>query len=176
MNIFKRYLIALKRSKWTFIFVSLVLLIITLFLNEDLNFEAFVASLVGAFTGYLGILRQTIDDDKVFRELFITFNSRYSDETNDLLNSLRIENGKLLEDSDKLLIIDYFNLCSEEYLWFLKGRIPFNVWKAWEAGIVVNLSISSVKELFLNETLLKEQKTSYYGFAEYITAILNNQV
>ena len=169
MNTFKQLLINTKRSKWTILFILIVLALILIFINEKIEFDAFVASLGGTLTAYFGILRQTIDDDKVFRELFISFNSRYSDETNDLLNKLRIDNNYSLSEKDQLMIIDYFNLCSEEYLWYMKGRIPVKVWKAWEAGIFVNLSIHKVKEIFFSETKNDKQKTSYYGFAEYIT-------
>jgi hypothetical protein len=33
------------------------------------------------------------------------------------------------------LVIDYFNLCAEEFLWYKKNRIPNDVWSAWKSGI-----------------------------------------
>jgi hypothetical protein len=98
----------------------------------------------------------------------MSFNSRYSYQINDLLNKLRNEDNRILIDEEEFLIIDYFNLCSEEYLWYKKGRIPSEIWNAWEAGIILNLSIPQVKNLFLKETEEEGQRISYYGFAEHI--------
>jgi len=161
----------IKRWKWSILFVIIVFIIIVLFAFDNIKIETFLASLGVTITAYLGILRQKIDDDKVFRELFNSFNQRYSDQINDEFNKLMIP-SESLEPPNKLLIIDYFNLCSEEFLWYKKGRIPNDIWKAWEAGIIFNLSIPQVKELFECETKDKGQKLSYYGFAEYITSRL----
>lgn len=167
-DVFTRIKIGIERSIWTLLFLLTVLILILLYINENIKLETFGLALGGGITAYLGILKQTIESDKVFRELFIAFNSRYSDQTNDLLNKLRIESNYNLNINEKLIIIDYFNLCSEEYLWYLKGRIPSKVWEAWLAGIIVNLKIPKVKELFENETRTKIQKNSFYGFADYI--------
>lgn len=133
-----------------------------------IEWELFLSSIGVAITTYLGILKQKIDDDKIFRELFISFNQRYSDEINDHFNNL-LNPSEAIIPLNKLLIIDYFNLCSEEYFWYKKGRIPNDIWKSWEAGILINLTIPQVKELFESETKEKKQRISYYGFAEYIT-------
>lgn len=153
---------------WTLIFSVLIVLLIVLYLNSALKLETFGAAIAGLITIYISFQQQTIANDAIFRELFISFNSRYSNKLNDLLNKLRIEPSLYLDTEQKLLIIDYFNLCSEEYLWYTKGRIPSKVWNAWLEGIKVNLSIKKVYDLFEEETDTKEKKVSYYGFAEYI--------
>lgn len=42
------------------------------------------------------------------------------------------------------------------------------VWTAWKAGIVENLNIPQVKEIFLKETKTERQRKSFYGLCEEI--------
>lgn len=88
------------------------------------------------------------EGDKMMKELFTEFNLRY-DKLNDAL--VLIESSyseyevfiKLKDDEttkkkfEKLrqAVIDYFNLCAEEYFWNQKGRIDPKVWKAWHSGM-----------------------------------------
>lgn len=94
------------RSKWTILFVLIVITTILLFNNGRIQLEVFGAILGSTITAYFGILKQSIEGDQVFRELFTTFNARYSDETNDLLNRLRIDHDKepTLSSKEKYLI------------------------------------------------------------------------
>lgn len=84
--------------------------------------------------------------DKLNKELFTEFNARYDK----LNNSLVIieayyrdyERFKLLEIEDKELfnklrldVIDFFNLCAEEYYWQQKSRIDSKIWKSWHSGM-----------------------------------------
>lgn len=138
--------------------------------------------LVAIITLYLGRVKQSIEDDKLFKELFIGFNARY-DALNDRFTTLRhfdadaarpvelvckaSQKGCDLQKSDEQLIIDYFNLCAEEYLWFKKGRIPKEVWQAWKAGIVDNIcSIPAVWDLYNKEIKSDSSKASYYGLVK----------
>lgn len=170
-------LLTIERHIWTILFLLFVSVLIVIFIKDSggvITFEIFAGILGSLFAAYFGTLKQTIDNDKVFKDLFKSFNSRYSNQINDLLNRIRIDKTYEITGSDKLLIIDYFNLCAEEFLWFRKGRIPYKIWKAWEAGIIFNLSIPTVKQLFCEETKEVRQKKSYYGFVEYIMPILEN--
>ncbi|MEI7676835.1 MAG: hypothetical protein WCJ03_08655 [Bacteroidales bacterium] len=110
-------------------------------------------------------MKYKIEDDRIFIDLFDKFNKKYSGDFNDLFNNLRINNIPLT-DKQKLLVIDYFNICSEEYLWYKKGRIPKNVWLAWKSGIQENLAIKEVGDLFKSEVLSSNSKISYYGLSE----------
>lgn len=84
------------------------------------------------------------------------FNKRY-DKLNDELANDWIK---------KEVIIDYFNLCAEEYYFFTHGLIPQDVWDTWYGGM---------KDLFQNEKVQKEAsvefndkgKRTYYGFDPY---------
>lgn len=91
---------------------------------------------------------QKLQDDSLMKELFEKFNERY-DSLNDqiqivmdaeLFNKINKENlsSFRIEKSNKTykqVLIDYFNLCAEEYFWHKKGRIDPLVWKSWNAGM-----------------------------------------
>jgi hypothetical protein len=74
-----------------------------------------------------------------------------------------IATGDVKKDLTKIeldTLNDYFNLCSEEYLYYVKGFIYPEVWKAWCNGmeyILQNVRIGTYWE--------KEQmnSASYYG-------------
>ncbi|TSA49204.1 MAG: hypothetical protein D4R43_04235 [Sphingobacteriales bacterium] len=57
-------------------------------------------------------------------------------------------------------------MCSEEYLWYDKGRIPKKVWRAWKNGMLSNLKIPQVLEIYIQEILIKESSESYYGLVK----------
>ena len=102
-----------------------------------------------------------IANQKMEKELFNEFNGRY-DKLNDHLKSidenttvtdLKIEkyqvDGKL--KTLEVILIDYFNLCAEEYYWRKKKRISKKIWLSWEAGMKHYFKIKIVKELWDKE-------------------------
>ena len=149
-------------------FLFAAVIAITLCFNLDYKLFLGILGIIATF--YFGMLKHKIENDRVFQELFTTFNKRYDMAFNDLINSLRDDPEKQLEinkeKTDKNLIIDYFNLCAEEYLWYSKNRIPKCVWEAWKAGILENLEVKQVREVFKNETKTDRGKKSYYGLIE----------
>ncbi len=60
------------------------------------------------------------------------------------------------------MLIDYLNLCAEEYMWVLKGRIPEHIWDSWKNGIKEHYENLAIKEVFEDEMI--KWKSSYYGF------------
>ncbi|WP_320112292.1 hypothetical protein [Draconibacterium orientale] len=114
-------------------------------------------------TLYFGILKYKMENDKIFNELFTSFNARYNDELNDLINTLRLKSKKELSYDEVKMIIDYFNLCAEEYLWYSRNRIPRTVWRSWKAGMLENLAIKQVREVYLSEMDSENARRSYYG-------------
>ena len=76
--------------------------------------------------------------DKLEKELFTEFNNRY-DKLNDYLEQIitNCANEKNLDNYPELRIklIDYFNLCAEEYYWQNKKRINPKIWKSWQKGM-----------------------------------------
>lgn len=114
-----------------------------------------------------GIRQSKIENDKIFKELFISFNQKYDEKFNNSLNEIvakNIENReyKLIPIEVKV-VIDYLNFCAEEYLWYSKGRIDESVWQSWENGMRYYLSNPSILPFVVKE---KKQKDSYYGLFE----------
>ena len=120
-----------------------------------------------------GIRQSKIENDKIFKELFISFNRKYDKKFNNLLNEIvaKSVNDRKYELSRKevKLVIDYLNFCAEEYLWYLKGRIDEAVWQSWENGMKYYLCNSSILPLVNKE---KKQKDSYYGLFEKLKFIV----
>lgn len=115
-------------------------------------------------------LRQSrIENDKMFKELFIMYNEKYDIKFNETLNEIvdqtKFNKDYELSDTELLKVADYLNMCAEEYLWFTKGRIEGAAWKSWERGMSYYLSQPPIKRYVEKEKLLKQ---SYYGIFEYL--------
>lgn len=123
----------------------------------------------------LGIRQYRTENDKIFKQLFTEFNSKYDSKFNDELEEIvkiseSVENYKLSTDNEKL-IVDYLNFCAEEYLWKTKDRIPKKVWDSWENGMVYYLNKPIINSVIIKE---KGQKDSYYGLFEKIEKRIKN--
>lgn len=79
--------------------------------------------------------------DQIEIQLFLKFNEKYN-ELNDRLesiskNGLNSPENKGFTKSDQSIIIDYINLCCEQYYCYrVKKHIPNSIWKFWHAGIM----------------------------------------
>ena len=135
-------------------------------ISYKMESNIFLGLLGTVATLYFGSIKYRIENDRLFKELFTGFNLKYDQKLNDLLNSLKYDTTYALNHEEKNLIIDYFNLCSEEYLWRRKNRIPKMVWNAWKAGIKENLSIKQVREIYETETSSPNGEDSFYGLVE----------
>ena len=117
-----------------------------------------IGSSIGASISYINY---KISEDKLFKDLFSEFNQKYDCKFNEGLN--KITDDTTIETLDSDLINDYLNFSAEEYLWYKKGRIPNDVWNAWEAGIKFHLMKPAIKKFVRFETT---QRESYYGLFE----------
>jgi len=116
---------------------------------------------IGAVAGFTYFLyRQHLDETKLFKELFVEFNGRF-DKMNDGLNKILFgpPQGDLSE-AERELLFDYFNLCSEEYLFYKAGYIDERVWRSWRKGMDLFLKHPRIAPLWEKE----KQNDSYYGF------------
>ena len=138
--------------------IGLVVGIAFYFLLKE-KIEIIGACLATTISISVGLRSYKIEDDKMFKELFESFNRKYDLKYNDELN--RIDNETIIQNDN--LIIDYLNFCSEEYLWYTKGRIPSNVWAAWRKGILFHLNKKPIRKILEREL---GQKDSYYGLFE----------
>jgi len=148
--------------------------------NQGDSYEKlFTGLLAGGITLIWALIKYYLEKDRMEKDLYKDFNKRYSGDINDLFERLRTDKSVEIAKSeqetfeDKLLIIDYFNLCGEEFYWYKKGRIPMYVWKNWENGILDTLTIDYVRHILDNEELRYGKYDTYYGFIEYIKIVYN---
>lgn len=114
-------------------------------------------------TANLTYIKYKLDHDRMFKELFESFNKRYDERFNDRFNILIKDPQKYAPQEDRLLIIDYLNFCAEEFLWKKKGRIDSDVWQSWKAGMISIISKKPFNQIYEEE---RENKASYYGLFE----------
>lgn len=138
--------------------INLFGLVIGIYLYYKLGekVEIIGACLATTISISVGLRTYKIEDDKMFKDLFESFNKKYDEKFNESLNEI----DDKTENIDDKLIIDYLNFCSEEYLWFRKKRIPYKVWTAWREGILFHLRKKPIKTILDKE---KKQRDSYYG-------------
>jgi hypothetical protein len=156
----------LKKNSENIFFGALFLIATILYGIKVIDVTLLLGLLGSIATIYFGVLKLKIENDILFKELFEAFNKRYDTNLNDLINKLKTDTQKKLSQDDINIIIDYFNLCAEEFLWNKKRRIPDDVWKAWKAGILENLKVKQVKEVYDFETSTERGKISYYGLVD----------
>lgn len=120
-----------------------------------------IATVVGALLSVIYFLqKQKLEELRLFRELFEEFNTRY-DGMNERL--ARILESKEIEISaqERETLVDYFNLCGEEYLYFIRGYIDPIVWEAWFNGMKVIFSVPRVQRFWS----IEKKSGSYYELA-----------
>ena len=141
----------------------------------DLRIEILGAILATGISLSLGVRQYKTENDKIFKELFQEFNSKYDIKFNNKLNQIDtlIKSNKevKLDENDVILVIDYLNFCSEEYLWYTKGRIPDMVWTSWENGMIYFFNLPPINDIILSQN---SQKTSYYGLFDKTSKRIEN--
>jgi hypothetical protein len=134
---------------------------IFLFSHNDKQIELLL-TLVGGTAGVAGFLySQHLQETALFKQLFTEFNERY-DHMNQRLLEVRTvalaDEGALTHEQ---LLVDYFNLCSEEFLFYEAGYIDEKVWRSWCRGMLQFALVPAIRALWEHE--LKTR--SYYGFS-----------
>jgi hypothetical protein len=117
-------------------------------------------TLLGTLLSLLYFLqKQRLEEIKLFREIFADCNHRY-DQLNEKLNIIVNEsNGEPLTAEQLATLMDYFNLCGEEFLYYRQGYLFPEVWRSWLNGMRYFVSNPRIAGVW-NE----EKKTnSYYG-------------
>lgn len=122
------------------------------------------AILGGSFGFFYFLQKQRIEDAAFFQKAFSDFNARY-DGMNEKLSEV-LSTGQV--NSNRSSLIDYFNLCAEEYPLYKRGYIPLEVWDSWRAGMFQYWSLPEVRGLWISET----KTASYYRFnpSEHLSA------
>jgi len=124
---------------------------------------------------FLGYLNYQHAQDRLFKDLFKEFNERY-DRFNGHFERIR-DNYNLdvvfeqVDKTDAKIIVDYLNLCAEEFFWFEKGRIEESAWKSWESGMEIWSGLPCVYTVFYGE--VATWKSSYYsGFQLFFKELI----
>ncbi|WP_143102416.1 hypothetical protein [Lutibacter maritimus] len=108
-----------------------------------------------------------METDRMLKELFAEFNERYDKINNklDVISKLSVEQWNELsqtkQSENEGVIVDFFNICAEEYYWHKEGRINGNIWTSWEKGMN---DIYNRSEIIQN---IWEQECQNSGFQSY---------
>ncbi|MCA9997922.1 MAG: hypothetical protein KDE56_19315 [Anaerolineales bacterium] len=122
--------------------------------REDLGL---VITIIGSSLSFFYVVqKQKLEELQTFKQLFTDFNKRY-DSMNEKLNE--IVKAETLKDCHHDILNDYFNLCSEEYLYYRKGHVYGEVWKAWCNGMLYYLADDKISQKWKDE----QNQNSYYG-------------
>ena len=118
-----------------------------------------LATVIGGSLGFCYFIqKQKLEEARFFRELFLEFNDRYQKIKDRLPKEWPPKEADLSLSGDaRASAIEYFNLCSEEYLLYKRGYIPLEVWHSWVLGMN---QYSYLKLLWSDEA----KTESYYGF------------
>jgi hypothetical protein len=101
--------------------------------------------------------KQKLEELRLFREIFRECNLRY-DGMNEALATIGAKPATELRPEDKVKIVDYLNLCGEEYLYFKRGYIEPSVWQAWHSGMKAIVSAPGIHQVWE----LEKKTGSYY--------------
>lgn len=106
--------------------------------------------------------QQKLAETSLFKDLFTDFNQRY-DGLNDCLAKIGVSDGQL-EPADRQTIVNYFNLCAEEYLFFSEGYIHPAAWRSWCTGMLWYFNREPFRSVWRQES----ETDSYYGLSLYV--------
>lgn len=117
-----------------------------------------VATVIGAIVSVAYFVqKQKLEEMRLFRELFKECNARY-DTMNEDLAKIGESGVRELSAEDRLKVVDYLNLCGEEYLYFKRGYIEPSVWQAWNNGMKIIIARPSIQAVWQDE----KKTDSYY--------------
>lgn len=117
-------------------------------------------ALGGTFLSLVFFLqRQRLDEIKLFRKIFANCNERY-DTLNEKLNDIvEGSNESPLDHDQRATLMDYFNLCGEEWLYYREGYLFPEVWTAWFNGMKHFVGNERIAAVWRRE----KETDSYYG-------------
>ena len=111
----------------------------------------------GTASALFFIQQQKLAEMNLFKQLILEFTQRY-DRMNGDLAAIRREN-RFRTDADQQIVLDYFNLCAEEYLFYSEGYIAHRVWRSWSRGMLQYFEVAPFGALWAEEGASE----SYYG-------------
>lgn len=142
------------------IFSTLVVFGLWVFVTDLRTSQFLGPALASVFGFYYFVMKQHLEEIRLFKELFSEFNARYDAMNGELYRILQEPQDKTLTDEEVVLLYDYFNLCAEEFLYYRKGFIYPEVWNAWFNGMRAFSDCPRIRTLWKQELAAN----SYYGF------------
>ncbi len=119
-----------------------------------------IGSILAAAIGFCYFVQQQkLAETVLFKDLFTDFNQRY-DALNDQLVKIAASAAQLTP-AERQIIVDYFNLCAEEYLFYSEGYIHPTAWRSWCAGMLWYFDREPFRSVWRDESATK----SYYGLS-----------
>jgi len=152
--------IIFKHYWWIALMVGGVLALLAFCFGGDQRAGLVGGSVAGALGFCYFVQQQKLAETHLFYQLFTSFNQRY-DAFNGPLSEMAGK-GTDITSEHRNLIVDYFNLCAEEYLFYQEGYIPRKVWRSWCRGMAWYLKRHPFKDVW-NEEIKTE---SFYGLTE----------
>lgn len=141
---------------WIAVFATIVAILWAA--NDEANRMQILTGAGAAILGFCYFVQQQkLAETELFKDLFSSFNSRYDEMNGDLADIL--EKGGKASPEDRKKVVDYFNLCAEEYLFFKEGYIHPKAWMAWCRGMLSYLRKHPFKDIWNQEV----QTESFYG-------------
>ena len=123
------------------------------------NLQVALPALATLFSLFYFLQKQKLEELRLFREIFKECNEKY-DELNEKLSNICYTNStEPLSVDERNILVDYFNLCGEEYFYFKHGFIYPDVWRAWRNGIRSYLEEERIRSFWDQEL----ESNSYYG-------------
>ncbi len=146
------------QNYWWLAFAVVVAAIAVVVKSGATDRGSLIATTLGtALSSCYFVQKQKLDELRLFNELFTNFNCRY-DTMNAKLEDILAANGTIDAEPKKILV-DYFNLCAEEYLFFKEGYIHPKVWQSWCRGMLYYLRNDRIRKIWDEEMI----SGSYYG-------------
>lgn len=146
---------------WAFLGMSATATFLLFVWKKDLLAAELLLSVLGSIAAFFHFLySQHNSNTDRFIGLFRSFNERY-DRLNDDLNRIHARpTTEVLSLAERQTLYDYFNLCAEEYLFFIGGYIDKDVWNSWVCGMKFFAGNAEIRRLWESELA----QGSYYGF------------
>lgn len=147
------------RNYWWIAIVGALVALMLIFWRLPHQSVTLVGSVVATALAFCYFVQQQkLSETLLFKSLFTEFNIRYDEFNADLM---RISQSDRITLSDEERLVDYFNLCAEEFLFYSEGYIHEVVWRSWCRGMMFYLSHQKIREIWDRE----RQSDSYYGLS-----------
>jgi len=146
------------RNYWWVLLLTIFLSLLYMFFYS-IELKTGVPILVAQLSIFYFLQKQQLEEMKLFREIFSECNKRYYYQSKELDDIFSDKQKVELDGNDKNILVNYFNLCGEEYIYYKRGYIYPSVWKSWHNGMQYYMGNKMIKNFWEKES----KSDSYYG-------------